>query len=259
MTVRRKSFIHLVLLCLFAIGVIPTINSDPLASDLPPDSEFKFLRLIYSSGPGVGGYGYWGRGRWTVDWPDAENHFLQGLRRMSRVNASESGHVLSLMNDALYDYPWLYVVEVGYWYLSDIEAVRLREYLLRGGFLMIDDFHGSQEWAGFMASMRKVFPDRAVVEIAPDDESMRVFYELDKRVQIPGIQSHYSGRNFEKDGFIPHWRGFYDDEGRLMVAINFNMDIGDAWEHADDPRYPEPLTALAYRFGINYVIYAMTH
>jgi hypothetical protein len=258
MIVRRKTVMRLILPVLVTLGIMAAVSGDPLAGKNLPDAEFKFLRLIYSSGPAMGGYGYWGRGRWTVDWPDAENHFLQGLRRMTRVNASESGHVLSLMDDALFDYPWLYVVEVGHWHLSDIEAERLREYLLRGGFLMIDDFHGSQEWAGFMASMRKVFPTRQVVSIPEDDEVMRVFYELDNRIQIHGIQAIYSGRTFEKDGFIPHWRGFYDDNGRLMVAINFNMDIGDAWEHADDPRYPEPMTALAYRFGINYVIYAMT-
>ena len=68
-----------------------------------------------------------------------------------------------------------------------------------------------------------------------------------------------SGVTWERDGYTPHWRGIYDDEGRLMVVINFNMDIGDAWEHADWPDYPENMTALAYRFGINYVIYAMTH
>ena len=84
-------------------------------------------------------------------------------------------------------------------------------------------------------------------------------YDLDNRIQIPSRRVAYTGETFERDGYTPHWRGVYDDDGRLMVAINFNMDIGDAWEHADWPDYPENMTALAYRFGINYVVYAMTH
>ncbi len=110
-----------------------------------------------------------------------------------------------------------------------------------------------------MSSMQRLFPDRSVIEISESDEVMHVLYDLDNRIQIPGMHTYWSGQTYERDGFTPHWRGIYDDSGRLIVAINFNMDIGDALEHADHPQYPEPMTALAYRFGINYVIYAMTH
>ena len=85
-----------------------------------------------------------------------------------------------------------------------------------------------------------------------------MLYDLDQKIQIPGIYALMRGVTYEQDGYTPHWRGIYDDDGRLMVAINFNMDLGDAWEHADDPRYP-PMTNLAYRFAVNYVVYAMTH
>ena len=158
-----------------------------------------------------------------------------------------------------FDFPWIYAVEVGYWHLNELEAARMRDYLLRGGFLMVDDFHGPPEWNSFLASMLRVFPDRPIVEIPEDDEAFHVLYDLDQRIQIPSRMYTYTGLTYEKRGFTPHWRGIYDDDGRLMVAINFNMDIGDAWEHADWPDYPENMTALAYRFGINYVIYAMTH
>ena len=124
---------------------------------------------------------------------------------------------------------------------------------------MVDDFHGSWEWSAFMSSMEKVFPDRPVVDIPADDAAFHVIYDLDHRIQIPSRMFIYSGVTYEKGGVTPHWRGIYDDDGRLMVSINFNMDIGDAWEHADWPDYPENMTALAYRFGINYLIYAMTH
>ena len=124
---------------------------------------------------------------------------------------------------------------------------------------MVDDFHGTREWAGFLQSMLRVFPDRPIVDIPETDEVMHVLYDLDKNTQIPGVYPLMYGRTWENDGVNPHWRGIYDDAGRLIVAINFNMDLGDAWEHADDPMYPEPMTAMAYRFAVNYVIYAMTH
>ena len=229
-----------------------------------PTAEFHFARLMYS-GAG-GGYSYGGyRRRSLIDWPDAEFHFMQGLSRLTRIDGAavsrngDGGIRIGLSDDAIFNYPWLYAVEVGGWYLNPFEAGRLREYLLRGGFLMVDDFHGSYEWAGFQDSMVRVFPDRPILEIPEDDEVLHVLYDLDQRIQIPGIRFLYSGVTYESDGIVPHWRGIYDDSGRLMVAINFNMDLGDAWEHADTPEYPEPMTALAYRFAVNYVIYAITH
>jgi hypothetical protein len=221
-----------------------------------PTNEFHFTRMYYNSN----GYGRgWGGGSWTTDYPEAEYHFTMGVSRLSRVDVGSESRMLQLTDDTIFDYPWLYAVEVGRWYLDETEAARLREYLLRGGFLMTDDFHGSRQWASFLESMQRVFPDRPIVEIEETDEVMHVLYDLNERIQIPGIASLRFGQTYEQDGVQPHWRGIYDDSGRLMVAINFNMDLGDAWEHADDAFYPEPMTALAYRFAVNYVVYAMTH
>ena len=220
------------------------------------DGELYFTRLQYSDA--YGGGGGW-RGAWLTDYPDAEIHFLQGISRLTRVDTGARGRIVSATDEALMDYPWLYAVEVGYWSLSDQEAERLREYLLRGGFLMVDDFWGTAEWAGFTESMRRVFPERPIVEIDDSHELLHVLYDLDQRIQIPGRRYFRTGVTWQRDGVTPHWRGIYDDRGRLMVAINWNMDLGDAWEHADDPWYPEPFTALAYRFAVNYVIYSMTH
>jgi hypothetical protein len=219
----------------------------------PMDAEFRFVRMQYSERSGARGWG-----RWLVDYPEAEYFFTHGVRRLTRVDIGEP-QIVRLTDDALFLHPWLYAVEVGYWYLSDVEAARLREYLLRGGFLMVDDFHGTLEWAQFIESMTRVFPDRPIVDIPDGDAVLNVLYELDQRIQIPGIGAWMRGRTYERDGYDPHWRGIYDDHGRLVVAINFNMDLGDAWEHADDPRYPEAMTRLAYQFAVNYVIYAMTH
>ncbi|MDH3441951.1 MAG: DUF4159 domain-containing protein [Gammaproteobacteria bacterium] len=223
--------------------------------------EFQFVRLAYSANRYGRGGGY-GRGRrqpWQTDWPDAEHHFTEGASRLTRIDVSEQDRILTPLDNDIFDYPWIYAVEVGQWHLNEQEAAHLRDYLLRGGFLMVDDFHGSYEWGAFMSSMERVFPDRPIIDIPESDEAFHVHYDLDHRIQIPSRMFIYSGVTYERDGYTPHWRGIYDDDGRLMVAINFNMDIGDAWEHADWPDYPENMTALAYRFGINYLIYAMTH
>ena len=232
-------------------------GGDPRAWDFDPDprAEFQFARYAYGSGEWRGRR----RGSWQTDWPDAEYHLTNGITRLTAIDTAYGGKFVEPLSEELFDYPWIYAVEVGRWHLSEVEAERLREYLLRGGFLMVDDFHGSYEWASFLASMQRVFPDRKIVEIPENDPLLHTLYDLDQRTQIPGIQYLWSGQAYEEDGYTPHWRGIYDDEDRLMVAINFNMDLGDAWEHADLPEYPENMTALAYRFAINYVIYAMTH
>jgi hypothetical protein len=159
----------------------------------------------------------------------------------------------------MYYGPWLYAVEVGHWSISDSQANRLRDYLDRGGFLMVDDFHGTYEWEVFAQGIKKVFPDRPIVDIEDDHAIFNVLYNLQQRVQVPGRQFVYSGRTYERDGFEPKWRAIFDDKGRIQVAICHNMDLGDAWEWADFPEYPEKYASLAYRIGINYLVYSMTH
>ncbi len=142
------------------------------------------------------------------------------------------------------------------------QAAKLREYLLRGGFLMLDDFWGSEEWDRFNESMRRVFPDRQIVEIDNRDAIFHTIYDLDDRYQIPGEWALARGmtyRNGDQGGATPHWQGIYDDQNRVMVAISYNSDIGDSWEWADSPEYPEKYSALGIRIGVNDVVYAMTH
>lgn len=218
-------------------------------------SEFSFVRLQYTASDT-----FFGRSqRWLTDWPDAEEHLIPGVRRLTRVDIAAEPEQIGILDDRLFDFPWVYAVEVGGWSLSELEAQRLREYLLRGGFLMVDDFHGSREWEGFTASMYRVFPDRPIVDIPLDDSILHTVFDLDDSVQIPGINVLSSGITWQRDGYKPHWRGIYDDRGRLMVVINFNMDLGDAWEHADTPSYALLYTNLAYKYAINYIVYAMTH
>jgi hypothetical protein len=200
-----------------------------------------------------------GRSSWTTDYPCSDRHFTQAMRRLTRVHTRSAEQPVNVDEGDHYDWPWLYAVETGQWQLTDAQAKGLREYLLRGGFLMVDDFHGTYEWEVFAASMTRVFPDRPIVEIERSDAVFHAIYDLNDRYQVPGAQFLNSGRTYEQDGVDPHWRGIYDDKGRLMVAICFNMDLGDAWEWADAPEYPEKYSALAIRTGVNYVVYSMTH
>lgn len=220
-----------------------------------PEHELSFARMLYT----YNSFGS-GSGDAYTDWPDAEFFFSRGISRLTRLEMGDEGVLIELEDDALFNYPWLYVVEPGRWTLNNYEAGRLREYLLRGGFLMLDDFHGSRQWSDFLVSMNMVFPERPIIDIEDGNEILHVVYDVDERIQIPGIVSvrRYGG-TYESDGRIPHWRGIYDDDGRLMVMINHNMDLGDAWEHADDPSYPQEMTTLALHFAVNYAIYAMTH
>jgi hypothetical protein len=248
----------------------------PIPQDWQEKTEWTFARLMYPTMPGVHGrggygrrgYGYGFRGgdpwtqgytSWTTDYPRSDRHFSSALRRLTRVHARSVEQPVNLDEGDEYDWPWLYAVEVGHWNLSDAQAKAMREYLQRGGFFMCDDFHGTEEWEVFAASMRRVFPDRQIVEIEGPDAIFHTIYDLEGRYQVPGAQFIRSGRTYEYDGYEPHWRGIYDEKGRLMVAICFDMDLGDSWEHADNPDYPEKFSALGIRIGVNYVVYSMTH
>ena len=243
----------------------------PLPLDYRDKAEWIQARLMYPQHPNAmftrfamrrGGVLDWREGgtSWTQDYPRADRHFAQALRRLTRLHARSVEQPVNLDDgDDVFDYPWLCAGEMGDWKLTPAQAAKLREYLLRGGFLMLDDFWGTEEYGRFEESMKLVFPDRDVVEVDNSDAIFHTVYDLDNRFQIAGQWSLRSGRTYRADGEKDHWLGIYDDHGRVMVAMSFNSDIGDSWEWADDPRYPEKYSALGIRIGVNYVVYAMTH
>jgi hypothetical protein len=249
-------------LAIAALGLLASVHSQTAGPrDFEaPAADFHFLRLEYEDR--ADSRRWWGAGWWLQDWPEADVHFNQGLTRLTRIDAGEPRH-LPLTDDRIFDYPWVYATQVGYWDLSDAETERLREYLLRGGFLVVDDFYGPRQWEIFRVTMERVFPDQPIVAIEDDDPVLHVLYDIEERTTIPGLRHLRrapGGRIVVvPEAGPPQWRAIYDPKGRMVVAINFNMDVGDAWEHADMPEYPEAMTSLAYRFGINYIIYAMTH
>jgi hypothetical protein len=240
----------------------------PLPPDYQEKTEWAFARLMYPPSYGgrggfrFGGGGNWTQGysSWTTDYPRSDRHLSQAVRRLTRIHARSVEQPVNLDDgDDVYHWPWLYAVEVGHWNLTDAQAARLREYLLRGGFLMVDDFHGTYEWRTFVESMSRVFPDRPIEELDSKEAIFHMLYDLDDRYQVPGAQFLRSGRTYEQDGYEARWRGIHDDKGRIIVAICHNMDLGDSWEWADVPRYPEKYSALGIRIGVNYITYAMTH
>lgn len=234
-------------------------------------AEFHFVRLEYSDLPqfhrrfGYSSRSGRGNGWWMMDWPDADEHFTQGIQRLTRIHTGEPRH-FGLADKQLYDHPWIYATQVGWWSLSDKETTILREYLRRGGFLVVDDFWGAEQWDVFRRTMERVLPGEPIADIEEADSVMHVLYDIrDKdRTIIPGTRHLRPAADGTASaqyppGAVPGWLAMTDGRKHLVVAVNFNTDVGDAWEYADAPEYPEAMTTLAYRYGINYIIYSMTH
>jgi hypothetical protein len=235
------------------------------------EAEFHFIRVEYTDLPQYHrGWGYtsrdgMGTGWWLVDWPEADMHFTTGVQRLTRIDTGDPRH-FRLTDNRLFDNPWIYATQTGWWGLNDAEIARLREYLMRGGYLVVDDFWGPEQWEIFRQTMGRVLPGKPIVDIAPHDSVMHVLYDIEEkdRTIIPGSRHLRRGPGGTVEivypqGAVPAWRAMYDDRDRMVVAVNFNTDVADAWEFADVPYYPEAMTALAYRYGINYIVYSMTH
>jgi hypothetical protein len=256
-------------LCLLAIA-FQGQDAEPRPA-FPAKAEFHFIRVEYTDRPeyhrrwGFASRGGRGEGWWIVDWPDADDHFTSGVKRLTRIDTGEPLH-MRLTDDRLFEHPWIYATQTGWWGLTDAECARLREYLQRGGFLVVDDFWGAEAWENFRETMDRVLPNQPITDISESDSVMNVLYNIqDKdRTFIPGTRHLRRGPGGtvivqQPEGTAPAWRAMYDDRNHMVVAVNFNTDVGDAWEYADSPMYPEQMTALAYRYGINYLIYSMTH
>ncbi|MEI9811950.1 MAG: DUF4159 domain-containing protein [Acidobacteriota bacterium] len=228
---------------------------DPV--DDPPDAdrpaEFAFARLRYHS-PRDG----FRRARWGTDANKGDRLFVVALKRLSRIDAQSIEQVVDIDTDEVYDWPFLYAVAAGDWVLSDTEAKRLGKYFERGGFLVVDDLHNDREWGDFMSGVDQAMPGAQDEEIPDADPIFHQTYDVSDRIQISGYNI-VNGQPYERGGIIPHWRAVRDAKGRIVVAGWHNQDLGDAWEWADAPEFPEDLSNRAFRFGVNYVTYAMTH
>jgi hypothetical protein len=219
---------------------------------------FTFVRIRYESGG-------WGRsgGGWATDFPDSDLNFPFRLQQLTSLRVDPNYRVLELTDPALFNYPFIYIIEPGRMTLSDAEVRALRRYLLNGGFLMVDDFWGEDEWDNLAAEMKRVFPDREPQELPLEHPIFHCVYDLKEKPQVPSIHAWLgSGRSYERwDAGEPHYRALFDDNGRMMAIICHNTDLGDGWEREGENEgyFHEYSEKKAYPMGINIVVYAMTH
>lgn len=248
------------LVIVFSFSLLSTFGQERLGGvsvrrgrDRSGPSEFTFVRTVYTG---------WRYSSWAVDYPEADHHFIIGVRDWSGANLDigDKPEQIPIMDERLFSFPLIYFVEPGYLNLSQEEAARLREYIERGGFLFLDDFWGEYEWENVQEQMHRVFHDREIKDLPLDHPIFHSYFDIDEVVQVPGIGSWLGrGVTHEKGGRIPHYMGIQDESGRVVVFISRNCDLGDAWEWIDDPRYPIKYGLAAYKVGINVIVYAMTH
>jgi hypothetical protein len=222
--------------------------------------EWTFARIRYTAWTVPPGRSSPEDEPWYIDAPAAEQNLSRRVRSVTSIQVNDPV-VLTLEDPNLWSYPWIYIVEPGNLRLKDAEVPILREFLLRGGTLTFDDFHGPIEWANLEKELRRVFPDRKIVDLPSTHPIFHCFYQFDAFPQTPGLGSFLQGRMWEKGGYVAHLRAIEDDTGRAMVLINWNVDMGDGWEWSNAADYPGYVkyTAIAYRMEINEIVYALTH
>ncbi|HXG93351.1 MAG TPA: DUF4159 domain-containing protein [Blastocatellia bacterium] len=261
---RRHAIIVLSILVAFVPVTISTSTGaaqvqrgseeDPFGERKDESDKFKFVRVRTSPMyPGE----YLGDGGvpWSHDYPEAGLHFSKILSELSKlpIVLDENEFIFSFDDPNLFKYPFAYMCEVGYMQLNDSEIAGMREYLLRGGFLLVDDFRGPRDMANFTYFLQRTLPE---FEMKPLDISHPIFncFFSIKSLDLRPIYRSYGGQTF-----TPQFYGVEDKNGRLMMIINYNYDVSDFWQWSNDPFQPIEDTNTAYKFGVNYVFYALTH
>ena len=227
---------------------------------------FTFVRIMYRSGRRT--YHPYGSRRWQTDFPDADLNISYRLQQMTSIKVDPNGRVLELTDPELNRYPFIYIVEPGDLGFSDEEVTILRRYLLNGGFLMVDDFWGEDEWDNLATEMERVFPERKWVDLPRDHQIFHCVFDIpnDLNLQVPnvvlGTNSQWTGITWEReDAREVHIRAIYDDKNRMMVLATHNTDNGDGWEREGENEYffKEFSEKKTYPLTINIVFYLMTH
>jgi len=244
----------------------------PPAADL---SQFQMARIIYDSIGGMGEAYYQFEGRlwerWETDYPQAEQNLGKRLNELTRIVSALEPAVRRLTDPDLGDYPLIFMSDVGYMRYTSEEAAALRGYLANGGFLWADDFWGDAEWASFERFMREVLPRTQWREVEPSHPLFHSVFEIDEMPQIPARSFASPGLDYTAESpwahrppagslETPMMRGYFDEDGRLMVIGTHNTDIADGWEReAYGQWYFERFSTQSYRLAVNVIIYVMTH
>jgi len=225
------------------------------APNIPYDGRFTFARLTYTTAPG--GYYYYGLPAWAHGYPRAERNLTKILNEVSYLRPhTEEANTIALDDPELFKYPVAYMTEAGFWTLTDTEAAAFRAWLQKGGFVIFDDFRGDFRggggWENFEANMRRVIPGAHFVDLDPSNPIFHAFFEIDSFDIVP--QDYDRGR--------PEFRGLFEDNDpkkRLMAMANFNTDVSNFWEFSGTGFRPVADSNEAYKLGVNYIIYGLTH
>jgi hypothetical protein len=248
---RTKLTVVLLVLALVPMLVTAQVRrrSNSFKQVVPYDGHLVFTRLFYGSG--LGGFGF-GGAAWSHDYPAADKNLGAILDYISHARVRLDGtNVLDLDDPEIFDNPVLYVWEPGFWSIEPSEAVKLREYLLKGGFVIFDDFEGPDHWSNLVAQMRRALPDHEFQKIDVTHPIFRSFFNITV-LDVP----HPSVR------VVPgYWAMFEDNDPtkRMIALANHNNDIAEYWEWSAEGLYNPDPTSNAYRLGVNYYIYALTH
>lgn len=243
-------------------------EQDEMQKSLVPgftEDVFTFARLKFGA---ESGYRYGGGRIWDDDSPEADLSLTYRLHQVTSLKVRPGLNYIDITTKDLANYPFVYAAAGGRMVLADDEVAALRGYLLNGGFLMVDDFWGDDQWHHFYAQIKRVFPDREPVELTLDHRIFHTVFDFKKEPQIPSVgaflrdhESYDPGWPYYEKGHEPHYYAIYDDKQRMMMVICHNNHFGDGWEHeTDDHSYFDTFSEpQAYPMFINILVYAMTH
>jgi hypothetical protein len=248
---------------IFGIGALSLAFASPgvaPSAARADDFGFRFVRVKFndrSVESATTGGDRWGgrRGRgwdqpWRHDYPTAELNLYEAIERTTKIKIHGEPIILTLNDERIFEHPILYLCEPGYWTIGEEEAQNLREYLLRGGFIIFDDFRSDREWNNFSYQVKRAFPEKEFEEIPNDHPIWSVYYAIDP-LEAPALASGTYGR------YMDRYFTMKDDNGRMMMVVCYNQDIGDGWEWPN--RNYDQASTEAFKMGINFIIWALTH
>lgn len=263
MTLRTRAATAVLLVGVLSAGVLVVGQGRNRRSQLqveiqgntPYDGRFTFVRLRYETGLGEGG-GFGRRGpTWAHDYPDGEVHFSRILQELTLLQVRTDGsNILTLDDPELFNYPIAYMAEPGFWAVTEAQAANMRQYLLKGGFAIFDDFRG-YDWNNLQDQMRLVLPDARWIQLDGTSRVFHSFFEIDHPESLAAPSIYDQAR-------APTYWGLFEDndpDKRLMAVANVDNDLSEYWEYSDTGLFVVDLANEAYKFGVNYIIYAMTH
>jgi hypothetical protein len=223
------------------------LSSRAQFENVPYNGKFTFTRLRYSGG----GSGRGWSNAWNHDYPQADMHLPLILEALTALSPNlHVSNILDLEDPEIFRHPILYMWEPGFWRISETGAANLRDYMLKGGFVVFDDFEAEQ-WINFEAQFRRALPDAEFIKLDTSHPMFHAFFDMHV-LNLP----HPSVR--VEPAFFGVFEN-HDPSGRMMALVCFNSDVAEYWEWSDRGLFPVDTTNDAYKLGINFVIYALTH